>query len=46
MGTAEIDSAGNALVVAEGSAFTALPAEVEVTVEPRGGRPCKKGRIE
>lgn len=45
MGTAEIDSAGNALVVAEGSAFTALPAEVEVTVEPRGGSAAPTGTV-
>ncbi len=37
MGIAVIDSSGNGLVVAEGAAFTALPAEVEVTLEPRGG---------
>jgi len=45
MGTAEIDSAGNALVIAEGSAFTALPAEVEVTVEPRGGSAAPTGTV-
>jgi len=43
MGIAEIDSSGNGLVVAEGSAFTALPAEVEVTLEPRGGSASPTG---
>ncbi len=37
MGTATPDAEGNAVVVAEGEAFTQLPLVVEVTVEPRGG---------
>ena len=45
MGIAEIDSEGNALVVAEGSAFTTLPAEVEVTLEPRGGSAAPTGSV-
>jgi RNA polymerase sigma-70 factor (ECF subfamily) len=45
MGTAEIDSAGNGLVVAEGPAFTTPPAEVEVTVEPRGGSAEPSGMV-
>jgi RNA polymerase sigma-70 factor (ECF subfamily) len=45
MGTATIDSAGNALVVSEGPAFTALPAEVEVTIEPRGGSNSPTGAV-
>jgi hypothetical protein len=45
MGTAVIDSAGEALVVAEGSAFTVLPAEVEVTIEPLGGSTTPTGTV-
>jgi RNA polymerase sigma-70 factor, ECF subfamily len=45
MGTAVIDSAGEAIVIAEGSTFTALPAEVEVTIEPRGGSTAPTGTV-
>jgi RNA polymerase sigma-70 factor (ECF subfamily) len=45
MGTVDADSAGNALLVAEGNAFTALPSEVEVTVEPRGGSSAQTGTV-
>jgi RNA polymerase sigma factor (sigma-70 family) len=45
MGTAVIDSAGEALVVAEGSAFAVLPSEVEVTLEPSGGSTAPTGTV-
>ena len=43
MGTFVPDSAGEGLLVAEGGAFTELPEEVRVTVEPRGGSPAPTG---
>jgi hypothetical protein len=43
MGTAEIDPAGNGIVVGEGSGFAAPPAEVEVTIEKRGGSRTPSG---
>jgi RNA polymerase sigma-70 factor (ECF subfamily) len=45
MGIVAIDSTGSSVVVAEGSAFEALPAEVEVTIEPRGGSQSPNGRV-
>jgi anti-sigma-K factor RskA len=45
MGTATPDSSGDALVVAEGKAFTSLPETVEVTVEPAGGSPTPTGSV-
>jgi hypothetical protein len=45
MGTATIDSAGNGLLVSEGPAFTSLPVEVEVTIEPRGGSASPTGTV-
>jgi RNA polymerase sigma-70 factor (ECF subfamily) len=45
MGTARIDAAGNAVLVSEGEAFTALPAEIEVTLEPHGGSPTPSGPL-
>ena len=38
MGTAVPDSAGDALVIAEGTVFSELPEAVQVTREPQGGR--------
>ncbi len=37
VGTARPDASGNALLIGEGPAFTALPDAVRVTVEPAGG---------
>ena len=45
MGTAHFDAAGEAVVVAEGPEFTALPTEVEVTLEPREGSPAPSGPV-
>ncbi len=45
MGIAQIDSAGNAVLVSEGQAFTALPVEIEVTLESHGGSPAPGGPI-
>jgi hypothetical protein len=45
MGTTVIDAEGNGLVTAEGSVFEALPAEVEVTVEPVGGSRTPTGPV-
>ena len=45
MGTAQVDVTGNAVVTAEGPAYTALPTEVEVTVESRGGSPVPSGPV-
>ena len=36
--TAVPDSAGDALVIAEGTVFSELPEAVQVTREPQGGR--------
>jgi hypothetical protein len=43
MGTFTPDSAGEALLVAEGKAFMELPEEVKVTQEPGGGSPVPGG---
>ncbi len=45
MGTAQIDSAGNAVLASEGQAFTALPEEIEVTLESHGGSPAPSGPV-
>lgn len=45
MGTAQIDAAGNAVLVSEGPAFAALPAEVEVTLESHGGSPAPSASV-
>ncbi|HTP58096.1 MAG TPA: anti-sigma factor, partial [Spirochaetia bacterium] len=37
MGMAFVDSSGSGLIVSDGPAYKALPSEIEVTVEPRGG---------
>ena len=43
MGTAVPDSTGDALVIAEGPAFTEMPEAIQVTREPRGGRAQPSG---
>jgi len=45
MGTAVIDAEGNGLIVGEGPAFTELPREIEVTLEPRGGSRSPQGPV-
>jgi RNA polymerase sigma-70 factor (ECF subfamily) len=45
MGTAVPDSTGDALLIAEGPAFTELPEAVQVTREPRGGRAQPSGPV-
>ena len=45
MGTTQIDPAGYTVVIGEGPAFNALPAEVEVTVEPSGGSTTPTGTV-
>jgi RNA polymerase sigma-70 factor (ECF subfamily) len=45
MGTGDIDSTGNGLIVAEGQEYGAPPAELEVTVEPRGGSRVPTGTL-
>ena len=37
MGTSFVDSSGSGLIVSQGPAYKALPSEIEVTAEPRGG---------
>jgi hypothetical protein len=45
MGTARIDSSGNAVLVSEGPAYTALPTEIEVTIESHRGSPAPSGQV-
>ncbi len=45
MGTSGIDEKGSGLVVADGQAYTSLPAQIEVTVEPAGGSAAPTGRV-
>lgn len=45
IGTVTPDADGNAVLVAEGKAFAALPKIVEVTVEPSGGSAAPTGPV-
>lgn len=45
LGTTRVDAAGNAMLVAEGSTFRAMPQAVQVTVEPVKGSDQPTGPI-
>ena len=45
LGTTRVDSAGNAMLVSEGSVFRTMPQAVQVTSEPSSGSPEPRGPL-